>query len=72
MPSPAGLLLFFTLYTNGFVNPTKIDATNRAISYRNPDSVVITETKPNTPSASKMDKYKYFEECGTPSMAFHT
>ena len=51
----------------------KIDATNRAISYRNPDIVVITETKTNSARSSKMsyNDYQFFEERGTPVAGHH-
>jgi hypothetical protein len=74
MPSPSGSLSLFALNTNGFVNPTKIDATNRVISHRNPDIVVITETKTNSACAPKMatTNYQFFEERGLPVNGFHT
>jgi hypothetical protein len=60
----AGSLSLFALNTNGFVHPMKIDATNRAISHRNPDIVVITETKTNSSGSSKIsyNDYQFFEE----------
>ena len=68
-----GSLSLFALNTNGFVHPMKIDATNRAISHRNPDIVVITETKTNSSGSSKMSysDYQFFEERGTPSIGHH-
>jgi hypothetical protein len=59
-----GSLSLYALNTNGFVHPMKIDAINRAISYRNPDVVVITETKTNSLGSSKMsyNDYQFFEE----------
>lgn len=72
-PAPAGTLSLFALNTNGFVHPTKIDATNRVISYRNPDIVVITETKTNSACSPKMamNQYQFFEERGTPVTGHH-
>jgi hypothetical protein len=71
--TPAGSLSLFALNTNGFVHPMKIDATNRAISHRNPDIVVITETKTNSSGSSKMSytDYQFFEERGTPTIGHH-
>jgi Reverse transcriptase (RNA-dependent DNA polymerase) len=71
--SPAAALSFFALNTNGFVHPTKIDATNRAISHRSPDIFVITETKTNSSCTSKMDvsEYQMFEERGTAVTGHH-
>ena len=70
---PAGSLSFYALNTNGFVHPTKIDATNRSISHRNPDVFVITETKTNSVCGSKMayTDYQIFEERGTPVTGHH-
>ena len=69
----AGSLSFYALNTNGFVHPTKIDATNRAISFRNPDIVVITETKTNSSRTSKLsyEDYQFFEERGIPASGHH-
>jgi len=60
----AGSLSLFDLNTNGFIHPMKIDATNRAISYRNSDIVMITEIKTNSSGSSKMsyNNYQLFEE----------
>jgi hypothetical protein len=71
--TPAGSLSFYGLDTNGFVHLTKIDATNRSISQRNPDAFVITETKTNSACASKMacTEYQIFEERGTPVTGHH-
>jgi hypothetical protein len=73
VPSAAGSLSFYALNANGFVHPTKIDATNRAISHRNPDVVVITETKTNSARSSKMsyDNYQFFDERGVPVVGHH-
>jgi hypothetical protein len=70
---PAASLSLFALNTNGFVHPMKIDATNRAISHRNPGIVVITKTKTNTLGSSKMSytDYQFFEERGTPTVGHH-
>ena len=72
-PTLACSLSMFALNTNGFVHPTKIDATNNAISYRNPDIVVITETKTNSQCSSKMsyNDYQFFEERGIPVVGHH-
>ena len=72
-PSAAGSLSLFALNTNGFVHPMKIDATNRAIAHRNPDVVVITETKTNSARSSKMsyETYQFFEEHGVPVSGHH-
>jgi Reverse transcriptase (RNA-dependent DNA polymerase) len=72
-PSSSGSLSFYALNTNGFVHPMKIDATNRAISYRNPDIVVITETKTNSAASSKMstNDYQFFDERGVPVTGHH-
>jgi hypothetical protein len=74
MRTPAGSLSLFALNTNSFVHPTKIDATNRTISHRNPDIIVITETKTNSACATKMatNRYQFFEERGSPVTGFHT
>jgi len=66
-------LSLFALNTNGFVHPMKINATNRAISHRNPDIIVISETKTNSTASSKMtyDNYPFFEERGTPVTGHH-
>jgi Reverse transcriptase (RNA-dependent DNA polymerase) len=71
--TPAASLSFFALNTNGFVHPTKIDATNRAISHRSPDIFVVTETKTNSACSSKMDvsEYQLFEERGTAVTGHH-
>jgi hypothetical protein len=72
VPSATSALSFFALNTNGFVHPMKIDATNRAITHRNPDVIVITETKTNSPRASKMPSdYQYFEDRGVPVSGGH-
>ena len=73
IPAASGSLSFYALNTNGFVHPTKIDSTNRAISHRNPDIVVITETKTNSSPSSKMsyNDYQLFEERGTPASGHH-
>jgi hypothetical protein len=62
--TPTGSLSLFALNTNGFIHPMKIDATNRAISHRNLDIVVITETKTNSSGSSKMlyNEYQFFKE----------
>ena len=71
-PNPAGSLSFYALNTNGFVHPMKIDATNRAISHRNPDVVVITETKTNSAASSKLtNDYQFFDERGVPVAGHH-
>lgn len=72
-PAAAGSLSFYALNTNGFVHPTKIDATNRGISHRNPDIFVITETKTNAPCSSKLayTEYQIFEERGTAVTGHH-
>ena len=72
-PSAAGSFSLFALNTNGFVHPMKIDATNRAIAHRNPDIVVITETKTNSARSSKMsyETYQFFEESGVPVSGHH-
>lgn len=64
IPMSDSSLSLFALNTNGFIHPMKIDATNRAISHRNPDIIVITETKTNSIASSKMsyDNYQFFEE----------
>lgn len=61
-PAVSASLSFFALNTNGFVHPMKIDATNRSISNRNPDIIVITKTKTNTTRSSKMSysEYQFF------------
>ena len=71
--TPAASLSFYAINTNGFVHPTKIDATNRAISHRNPDIFVVTETKTNSSCSSKMNvsEYQLFEERGTPTTGHH-
>jgi hypothetical protein len=71
--TPAASLSLYALNTNGFVHPTKIDATNRSISHRNPDIFVITETKTNSSCSSKMSytDYQIFEEKGTPVIGHH-
>jgi hypothetical protein len=71
--SSTGSPSIYALNTNGFVHPMKIDATNRAISYRNPNVVVITETKTNSLGSSKMsyNDYQFFEERGTPVTNHH-
>lgn len=71
--TPAGSLSLYAINTNGFVHPTKIDATNRAISHRNPDVVVITETKTNASCSTKMayTEYQFFEERGIPVTGHH-
>jgi hypothetical protein len=73
IPTSESSLSLFALNTNGFVHPMKIDATNRAISHRNPDIVVISETKTNSIASSKMsyDSYQFFEERGTPVTGHH-
>ena len=73
IPAPACSLSLYALNTNGFVHPTKIDATNRAISHRNPDIVVITETKTNSQRSAKMsyNDYQFFEERGIPVVGYH-
>ena len=72
-PSVAGSLSLLALNTNGFVHPMKIDATNRLIAHRNPDIVVITETKTNSSRSAKMsyDDYQFFEERGVPVSGHH-
>ena len=72
-PTSAVSLSLFALNTNGFVHPSKIDTTNRAISHRNPDILVITETKTNSQCSSKMSytDYQFFEEHGTPVIGHH-
>ena len=72
--TPAGTLSFYAINANGFIHPTKVDATNRAISHKSPDVFVITETKTNTSCSSKIapNQYQIFEECGTPSIGYHT
>ena len=72
-PSASGSLSFYALNTNGFVHPMKIEATNSAISFRNPDVFVITETKTNSPRSSKMayTDYQIFEEQGIPVSGHH-
>ena len=71
--TPTGSLSLFALNTNSFVHPMKIDATNRAISHRNPDIIVITKTKTNSSGSSKMsyNDYQFFEERGTPVTGHH-
>ena len=72
-PSTSGSLSLLALNTNGFVHPMKIDATNRVIAHRNPDIIVITETKTNSPRSSKMayNDYQFFEERGIPVSGHH-
>ena len=71
-PSAAGSLSLYALNTNGFVHPMKIDATNNAISHRNPDILVITETKTNSARSQKLSNdYQYFEEHGIPVSGHH-
>ena len=72
-PSVASSLSLYAVNSNGFVHPMKIDATNRAISHRNPDVFVITETKTNSPRLSKMsyNEYQIFEGHGVPVVGHH-
>jgi hypothetical protein len=73
IPTSESSLSLFALNTNGFVHPMKIDVTNRAISHRNPDIIVISETKTNSTASSKMsyDNYQFLEEQGTPITGHH-
>ena len=54
IPTSESSLFLFALNTNSFFHPMKIDMTNRAISHRNSDIVVISETKTNSLASSKM------------------
>ena len=60
-PSASGSLSFY-------VHLMKIEATNSAISFGNPDVFIITETKTNSPHSSKLayTDYQIFEEWGVP------
>ena len=72
-PTASGSLSFFALNMNGFIHPTKIDATNKVISHRNPDIFVISETKTNSLRSSKLayTNYQIFEEHGIPVHGHH-